>query len=143
MQVRREDGIYAEVDEAVRSGRYHFIIGGSHSALEREAETQKMFQLLGLPAIQTLAQIMNPVQSAQFLVWSLNRMNINGTSQIEEMLRGNKQLQDIARQLGVQEQNIPQFQQDVQQYVADNIGNIGRQFAQEQLNNYIQNGGTQ
>jgi len=143
MQVRREDGIYAEVDEAVRTGRYHLIIGGSNSAVEREAETQKIFQLLGLPAIQTLAQIMNPVQSAQFLVWSLNRMNINGTSQIEEMLKGNKQLQDIARQLGVQEQNIPQFQQDVQQYVADNMGNIGRQFAQEQLNNYMQNGGIQ
>lgn len=137
MQVQREDGIYAQVDEAVRSGRYHFIIGGSRSAVEREAETQKMFQLLGLPAIQTLAQIMNPVQSAEFLVWSLNRMNINGTQQIEEMLKGNKQLQEIARQLGVQEQNIPQFQQDVRQYISDNMGNIGQQFAQEQLQKYI------
>ena len=144
-QVRREDGTYAKVDEAVRSGNYQFIIGGSRSAVEREAETQKIFSLLGLPAIQTLAQIMNPVQSAQFLVWALNRINLQGTEQIADMLKGNKQLQEIARQLGVQEQNIPQFQQDVQQYINDNMGNIGQQFAQEQINSYIQqqNGGIQ
>lgn len=141
MQVRREDGTYAMVDEAVRSGNYHFIIGGARSSVEREAETQKIFSLLGLPAIQTLAQIMNPVQSAQFLMWALNRMNLQGTEQIGEMLKGNAQLQQIARQLGVQEQNIPQFQQDVQQYINDNIGNIGQQFAQEQINKYMQNGG--
>lgn len=143
MQVRREDGTYAVVDEKVRSGNYHFIIGGARSAVEREAETSKIFQLLGLPAVQTLAQIMNPVQSAQFLMWALNRMNLQGTEQIGEMLKGNAQLQQIARQLGVQEQNIPQFQQDVQQYINDNMGNIGQQFAQEQLNNYMQNGGLQ
>lgn len=143
MQVRREDGTYAMVDEAVRSGNYHFIIGGARSSVEREAETQKIFSLLGLPAIQTLAQIMNPVQSAQFLMWALNRMNLQGTEQIGEMLKGNAQLQQIARQLGVQEQNIPQFQQDVQQYINDNMGNIGQQFAQEQINKYMQNGGTQ
>ena len=141
MQVRREDGTYAMVDEAVRSGNYHFIIGGARSSVEREAETQKIFSLLGLPAIQTLAQIMNPVQSAQFLMWALNRMNLQGTEQIGEMLKGNAQLQQIARQLGVQEQNIPQFQQDVQQYINDNMGNIGQQFAQEQINKYMQNGG--
>lgn len=141
MQVRREDGTYAMVDEAVRSGNYHFIIGGARSSVEREAETQKIFSLLGLPAIQTLAQIMNPVQSAQFLMWALNRMNLQGTEQIGEMLKGNAQLQQIARQLGIQEQNIPQFQQDVQQYINDNMGNIGQQFAQEQINNYMQNGG--
>lgn len=141
IQVRRQDGTYAMVDEAVRSGNYNFIIGGSRSAVEREAETQKIFSLLGLPAIQTLAQIMNPVQSAQFLIWALNRINLQGTEQISDMLKGNAQLQQIARQLGVQEQNIPQFQQDVQQYINDNMGNIGQQFAQEQINNYIQQQG--
>ena len=144
MQVRREDGTYAMVNEAVRSGKYNFIIGGARSAVEREAETQKIFSLLGLPAIQTLAQIMNPVQSAEFLTWALNRMNLQGTNQITEMLRSNKQLQEMARQLGIQDQNIPQFQQDVQQYISDNMGNIAQQFAQSQLNNYIQqNGGMQ
>ena len=141
MEVRREDGTYALVDEAVRSGNYNFIIGGARSSVEREAETQKVFSLLGLPAVQTLAQIMNPVQSAQFLVWALNRMNIQGTSQIQEMLESNKQLQEIARQMGIQDQNIPQFQQDVNQYINDNMGNIAQQFAQQQLDAYRQQQG--
>lgn len=141
MEVRREDGTYALVDEAVRSGNYNFIIGGARSSVEREAETQKIFSLLGLPAVQTLAQIMNPVQAAQFLVWALNRMNIQGTSQIQEMLESNKQLQEIARQMGIQDQNIPQFQQDVNQYINDNMGNIAQQFAQQQLDAYRQQQG--
>lgn len=141
MEVRREDGTYAKVDEAVRSGNYNFIIGGARSSVEREAETQKIFSLLGLPAVQTLAQIMNPVQAAQFLVWALNRMNIQGTSQIQEMLESNKQLQEIARQMGIQDQNIPQFQQDVNQYINDNMGNIAQQFAQQQLDAYRQQQG--
>lgn len=133
MQVRTEDGIYAEVDEAVRSGKYKFIIGGSQSAVEREAETNKIIQLLGLPAVQSLAQIMSPVQAAEFLVWALNRMNVQGTSQIVEMLEGNQQLQQIAQQMGIQNEDIPQFQQDVRQYINDNMGNIGQQYIQQLL----------
>ena len=133
MQVRTEDGIYSEVNEAVRSGRYKFIIGGSQSAVEREAETQKIFQILSLPAVQTLAQIMSPVDAAQFLVWALNRMNVQGTSQIVEMLEGNQQLQQIAQQMGIETENIPEFQQDVRQYINDNMNNIGQQYIQQLL----------
>ncbi len=128
MQVRMADGTYADVDEAVRTGNYNFIIGGSQSAVEREAETQKIFQLFGLPAFQSLAQILDPVSASTLLKWTLNRLNLQGTSQIIEMLDGNAQLQQIARQMGIQEQNIPQFQQDVRQYINDNMGNIGQQY---------------
>lgn len=138
MQVRLEDGTYADVDEAVRSGNYNFIIGGSQSAIEREAETQKIFALFGQPAFQSLAQILDPVQASTLLKWTLNRLNLQGTSQIVEMLDGNAQLQQIARQMGIQEQNIPQFQQDVRQYINDNMGNIGQQYIQQ-----IQQGGIQ
>ena len=135
LQVKTEDGIYREVDEAVRSGRYKFIIGGSQSAVEREAETQKIFTILGLPAVQSLAQIMSPVDAAQFLVWALNRMNVQGTSQIVEMLDGNQQLRQIAQQMGISDENIPQFQQDVRQYINDNMDNIGQQYIQQLLQN--------
>jgi len=138
MQVRMEDGTYADVDEAVRSGRYNFIIGGSQSAIEREAETQKIFTLFGQPAFQSLAQILDPVQASILLKWTLNRLNLQGTSQIVEMLDSNQQLVQMARQLGVQDQNIPQFKNDVNQYMRDNIGGIAQQFGNEQLLNYIQ-----
>lgn len=139
LQVNTGNGIYAEVDEAVRSGNYKFIIGGSQSAIEREAETQKIFQLFGLPAFQSLAQILNPVDAAELLKWTMNRLNLQGTSQVVEMLDSNQQLQQIAEQMGIQPQNIPQFQQDVRQYINDNMGNIGQQY----MNQLQQQGGMQ
>lgn len=139
LQVNVGNGIYAEVDEAVRSGNYKFIIGGSQSAIEREAETQKIFQLFGLPAFQSLAQILNPVDAAELLKWTMNRLNLQGTSQVVEMLDANQQLQQIAEQMGIQPQNIPQFQQDVRQYINDNMGNIGQQY----MNQLQQQGGIQ
>lgn len=142
MQVRLADGTYQDVDEAVRSGNYNFIIGGSQSAIEREAETQKIFMLFGQPAFQSLAQILDPVSASTLLKWTLNRLNLQGTSQVVEMLDGNAQLQQIAQQMGIQDQNIPQFQQDVRQYINDNMGTIGQQYIQ-QLQNERQNGGIQ
>lgn len=142
MQVRLADGTYQDVDEAVRSGKYNFIIGGAQSAIEREAETQKIFMLFGQPAFQSLAQILDPVSASTLLKWTLNRLNLQGTSQVIEMLDGNAQLQQIAQQMGIQEQNIPQFQQDVRQYINDNMGTIGQQYIQ-QLQNERQNGGIQ
>ena len=139
-EVRLQDGTYALVDEAVRSGNYRFIIGGSQSAITREAETQKIFQLFGLPAFQSLAQILNPVDAAELLKWTLNRLNLQGTSQIVEMLNANQQLQQAAQQMGVQDMNYPQFAQDVRQYTNDNMGRIAQQYMQQLLQ---QQGGTQ
>ena len=78
---------------------------------------------------------MSPVDAAQFLVWALNRMNVQGTSQIVEMLDGNQQLRQIAQQMGISDENIPQFQQDVRQYINDNMDNIGQQYIQQLLQN--------
>lgn len=141
-EVRLQDGTYALVDEAVRSGNYRFIIGGSQSAITREAETQKIFQLFGLPAFQSLAQILNPVDAAELLKWTLNRLNLQGTSQIVEMLNANQQLQQAAQQMGVQDMNYPQFAQDVRQYTNDNMGRIAQQYMQQLLQQQ-QQGGTQ
>ena len=131
MQVRLEDGTYADVDEAVRSGNYNFIIGGSQSAVEREAETQKIFMLFGQPAFQSLAQILDPVSASTLLKWTMNRLNLQGTSQVIEMLDSNTQLRQIAQQMGIQDQNIPQFMNDVRQYINDNMGTIGQQYMQQ------------
>lgn len=143
LEVRKADDTYAQVDEAVRSGQYRFIIGGSQAAVEREAETQKIFSLFGLPGIQTLAQAFSPVDSAQLLVWVMNRLNLQGTGQITQMLDANKQLQQIAQQNGIQDKNMPEFQQDVNQYIQDNMGNIGQQYLQQLLNNQQMQGGQQ
>lgn len=142
-EVRLEDGTYALVDEAVRSGNYRFIIGGSQSAIEREAETQKIFQLFGLPVFQTLAQILSPVDAAELLKWTMNRLNLQGTSQIVEMLDSNQALQQMAQQMGIQPQNMPEFQRDVRQYINDNMGTIGQQYINQLQQAQIQQGGMQ
>lgn len=106
---------YAEVTEEVRNGNYYFIIGGSQSAVEREAETQKIFTVLGQPVFQSLASVLDPVTSATFFKWILNRMNFQDTNQIMEMLDMNGQLRRLAQQLGIQDQNFEGFRQDMMQ----------------------------
>lgn len=104
---------YALVDEAVRSGNYQFIIGGAQAAVEREAETQKIFTLFGLPVFQSLAGVLDPVTSAELLKWVLNRMNFQDTNQILEMLNMNGMLRQLAQQMGIQNQNFEGFRQDM------------------------------
>lgn len=113
MEVPIGDNQYARVTAEVRNGNYNFIIGGSQSAVEREAETQKIFTLFGLPVFQTLASVLDPVTSAEFLKWTLNRMNFQETDQIIEMLNMNGQLKQIASQLGIQPQNYNGFREDM------------------------------
>lgn len=104
---------YAMVDEAVRNGNYQFIIGGSQSAVEREAETQKIFTLFGLPVFQSLAGVLDPTTSAELLKWVLNRMNFQDTTQVMEMLNMNGMLRQLAQKMGIQNQNFEGFRQDM------------------------------
>ena len=104
---------YAQVNAEVRNGNYQFIIGGSQAAVEREAETQKIFSLFGLPVFQTLAQILDPLTCAELLKWTLNRMNFQDTDQIIEMLNMNGMLRQLANQMGIRENNFPGFRDDM------------------------------
>lgn len=133
-EVRLEDGSYAIVDEEVRNGDYKFLIGGAQSVISREAETQKIFQLFGLPVVQSLSSIMDPLAAARFLKWAMNRLNLQGTEQITEMLDINTALRQYAEQQGIQNKNIPEFQEDMRNYIKDNIPQIGNQLIQQRLN---------
>ena len=104
---------YAQVNAEVRNGNYQFIIGGSQAQVEREAETQKIFSLFGLPVFQTLAQILDPLTCAELLKWTLNRMNFQDTDQIIEMLNMNGMLRQLANQMGIRENNFPGFRDDM------------------------------
>lgn len=104
---------YAVINEQVRNGDYQFIIGGSQAAVERDAETQKIFTILGLPAFQSLSSIMDPVTAASFLKWLLNRMNFQDTNQILELMDLNGMLRNLAKQMGIQPQNFESFRADM------------------------------
>ena len=133
IELRQEDGNYVVIDEKIRNGRYKFIIGGSQSAMEKEAETKKIFELFGLPVFQTLAQVIDPLSASQLMKWVMNRLNLQGTTQVEQMLDMNDKLRQFAQSQGIDNNNIPQFQEDARNYIQDNIPQIGNQMLQQMM----------
>lgn len=118
------DNQYAIVDEQVRNGNYRFIIGGSQSAVEREAETNKLFNMLGLPVVQSLIGLIDPYTASEFLKWILNRSNFKATNQVMDMLNLNGQLRQLAKQLGIQDKNFEGFRQDMVSTINSQLPNI-------------------
>lgn len=132
---------YAVVDEKVRNGNYQFIIGGSQAAVEREAETQKIFTLFGLPVFQSLAGVLDPVTSAELLKWTLNRMNFQDTDQILNMLDMNGTLRQLAKQIGVSDKNYEGFRQDIMQQFIEQAPQIANGMYNDYLIQQQMNGG--
>lgn len=118
------DNQYAIIDEQVRNGNYRFIIGGSQSAVEREAETNKLFNMLGLPVVQSLIGLIDPYTASEFLKWILNRSNFKATNQVMDMLNLNGQLRQLAKQLGIQDKNFEGFRQDMVNTINTQLPNI-------------------
>lgn len=109
--VRMPDNKFAEVTDEVRNGNYIFLLGDSQTSVEREAETQKLFQLLSSPAFQSLAGVMDIQTASEFLKWLLNRMNFRATDQIFEMLNLNQKFRALGEKLGVGQENLEGFRQ--------------------------------
>ena len=109
--VRMPDNRYAEVTDEVRNGNYTFLLGDSQTSVEREAETQKLFQLLSSPAFQSLAGIMDIQTASEFLKWLLNRMNFKDTDQIFEIINLNQQFRNQGSEMGVSPENLEGFRQ--------------------------------
>ena len=127
------NGIFDTVTREVREGDYTFIIGGSQSAMEREAETQKLFAMLGLPFLQTLGQTIDPYTSSEILLWILNRANFKATDQIQHLININGQLRQVAEQMGIQPKNFGEFRDDMMNYLTNNAGNIAQGMVNGQI----------
>lgn len=127
------NGIFDTVTKEVREGDYTFIIGGSQSAMEREAETQKLFAMLGLPFLQTLGQTIDPYTSSEILLWILNRANFKATDQIQHLININGQLRQVAEQMGIQPKNFGEFRDDMMNYLTNNAGNIAQGMVNGQI----------
>lgn len=127
------NGLFDKVTKEVREGDYTFIIGGSQSAMEREAETQKLFAMLGLPFLQTLGQTIDPYTSSEILLWILNRANFKATDQIQHLININGQLRQVADQMGIQPKNFGEFRDDMMNYLTNNAGNIAQGMVNGQI----------
>ena len=63
----------------------------------------------------------------------MNRLNLQGTVQVEQMLDMNDKLRQFAQSQGISDNNIPQFQEDARNYIQDNIPQIGNQMLQQMM----------
>jgi hypothetical protein len=126
--------VFAKIDEEVRNGNYTFIIGGSQSSVEREAETQKLFMLLGAPAFQSLAQLMDVQTASEFLKWVLNRNDFKGTEQVFEMMNINSKIQQTANSMGIRPENQKGFTSDMMGVINQSIPEIGNALVSSQQN---------
>lgn len=109
--VMLSDGTFAEVTEEIRTGNYTFILGDSQTSVERDAETSKIFQLLGAPAFQSLINLMDVQTASEMLKWILNRMNFRATDQVFQILNLNQNIEQIAQNIGIRPENVEGFRQ--------------------------------
>lgn len=109
--VMLSDGTFAEVTEEIRTGNYTFILGDSQTSVERDAETNKIFQLLGAPAFQSLINLMDVQTASEMLKWILNRMNFRATDQVFQILNLNQNIEQIAQNIGIRPENVEGFRQ--------------------------------
>lgn len=109
--VMLSDGTFAEVTEEIRTGNYTFILGDSQTSVERDAETNKIFQLLGTPAFQSLINLMDVQTASEMLKWILNRMNFRATDQVFQILNLNQNIEQIAQNIGIRPENVEGFRQ--------------------------------
>ena len=134
--VRLPDGTYRKVTEEVRKGNYRFIIGGAQSAIEREAETNKLMQLLSLPTFQALISQLDVTTMQNFVIWLLNRMNFKETQQIFTLLGIDRAISENGRNMGVSEENLPDLRQQVTRelegQVPDTIMRLAQQYRAQQ-----------
>jgi len=129
IKITNNDGstAFAKIDDEIRNGRYTFIIGGSQSQVEREADIQKLFSLLGTPAFQSLAQLMDIQTASELLKWILNRANFKGTDQVFELMNLNSKILQQAKQMGVQPQNQNGFVGDMQSMIEKSIPDMAQE----------------
>lgn len=130
-EVKLANGDFAKVTDEVRNGQYTFIIGGSQSQVEREAETDKLMQLLGMPTFQTLVGGLDKDSAIEILRWIMNRMNFRETDQVLSLLNLTAMIQQQGREMGVQPGNMPQFQQDLMNRVKGQVPIQAQQMANE------------
>lgn len=120
-EVPMGDNRYAMVNEQVRTGNYIFLIGNNQTLVEREADIQKLFQLLSLPFFQSLATILDIRTASAFLKWLLNKINFKSTDQLFDLFNLSLTIEEGLEELGIPEDIRPQVKEQVEGFIGDNI----------------------
>lgn len=110
-----KDGIrdFYEVTEEVRNGNYIFMIGNAQTSVEREQSVQKLFQLMGAPAFQSIVQ-RPEFPSAEFFTWVLNELNYRQTNTLTNALGIRQAIRDEANARGIPEGKVGRYVNDME-----------------------------
>lgn len=110
-----KDGIqdFYDVTEQARNGHYVFMIGNAQTSIEREASVQKLFQLMGAPAFQSIVQ-RPEFPAADFFTWVLNEMNYREINTLSRSLGLRQAIRQEANNRGIPEGQVGQYVNDME-----------------------------
>lgn len=110
-----KDGIkdFYDVTEQARNGHYVFMIGNAQTSIEREASVQKLFQLMGAPAFQSIVQ-RPEFPAADFFTWILNELNYREINTLSRSLGLRQAIRQEANDRGIPEGKIGQYVNDME-----------------------------
>ena len=111
---------FAMVDDEIRNGNYHFIMGNAQSTVEREQYVRKIFELLGAPVFQSIVQRPD-FPAGEFFKWVMNETGYRQIDTLMQAIGLNGQIAKEAQQRGIDPENIPGFVNDMNNMIGANI----------------------
>lgn len=135
-----KDGIedFYNVTDEVRNGHYVFMIGNAQTSIEREASVQKLFQLLGAPAFQSIVQ-RPEFPAADFLTWVLNELNYRGLNSLSRGLGLRQSIREEANARGIPEGQIGQYVNDMERGIQGAIPEFANMLEEQKAMGEIPN----
>lgn len=89
------------------------MIGNAQTSVEREQSVQKLFQLMGAPAFQSIVQ-RPEFPSAEFFTWVLNELNYRQTNTLTNALGIRQAIRDEANARGIPEGKVGRYVNDME-----------------------------
>ena len=135
-----KDGIqdFYDVTEQARNGHYVFMIGNAQTSIEREASVQKLFQLMGAPAFQSIVQ-RPEFPAADFFTWVLNELNYRQINTLSRSLGLRQAIRQEANNRGIPEGQVGQYVNDMERGITAAIPEFANMLEMQQTAGQIPN----
>ena len=133
-----KDGIqdFYDVTEQARNGHYVFMIGNAQTSIEREASVQKLFQLMGAPAFQSIVQ-RPEFPASDFFIWVLNELNYRQINTLSRSLGLRGAIREEANNRGIPEGQVGQYVNDFERGMTAAIPEFADMLEMQQAQNQI------
>jgi hypothetical protein len=128
-----KDGIqdFYDVTEQARNGHYVFMIGNAQTSIEREASVQKLFQLMGAPAFQSIVQ-RPEFPAGDFFTWVLNELNYRQINTLSRSLGLRQAIRQEANSRGIPEGKVGQYVNDMERGITAAIPEFANMLEMQQ-----------